>query len=58
MKTTTRRWTNYEMHGFLDGDRMAWVTYEAAMPFGERRCVRVSEASRRADAELASEVQS
>lgn len=44
------RWTNYEPHGFRDGVRYAWVTYEAEMPFGERQCVKVSEISR-ADAE-------
>lgn len=43
------RWTNYEVFGFADGDRLAWVTYEAEMPDGVRRCVGVTEAARPAD---------
>jgi hypothetical protein len=46
----TARWVNYELYGFANGNRMAWVTYEAEMPLGERRCIKVSELSR-ADAE-------
>lgn len=37
------RWTNYELFTFCTGVRYAWVTYEAEMPFGERRPVEVKE---------------
>ena len=39
------RWTSYEPFTFADGSvRMAMLTWEAEMPFGERSCVGVVEA--------------
>ena len=45
MANRVARWTNYEPFTFKDGIRWAWVTYEAEMPIGERRAVKVSEVS-------------
>jgi len=45
-KTWPKRWTTYEMFGFKDGARYAWITWQLDDALAERRCVAVSEEAR------------